>query len=376
MLQSLVRRGRTTVLTWEPSDFQRIDEYYGTELSQWSFEQELAAPILRKALLASRLPHETLKLSVLMGKAKRMRKDFRYCFGTYNDLDLGPGAINYLHFPFLDFRRLYTNPWPTNPIGRAIWPFYIKACLWPARWDVEGIRQSIVLANSHWSAQKYINHYQAPVHRVLHPPALGESTVHDRPRREAFLSIGRVDRSKRWELLVAIIEKVRESGHDVTLTLAGSRGDSGLLAELQELAQSRPWLTLALDLDRTSMDELISTHRYGIHGMFEEHYGMAVAELVLGGCLTFVHDSGGQVEIARLPETRYRDEDDAAEKIRAVLRDSELRDRLIKEQSAGRESFTRQAFIEGFEQFLDDLEAGHILPEFGPECPAAPHILE
>lgn len=372
MIQSLVRRGRTTVLTWEPADFRRIDEYYGTELSRWTFEHQLVAPRLRKLLLASRLPHELLKLSLLMGKAKTLRNNFRYCFAAYNDLDLGPGAINYFNFPSLDFRDLLNKPWPNHPVGRAIWPWYIKACLRPARWDVEGIRQSLILANSRWAAQQFIDHYQAPVTRVLHPPALGEPKAHDGPREEAFLSIGRVDRSKGWPRLVSIVERVRSAGHQVRLTLAGSRGDADLLDELQALAATRPWLTLALDLDREAMDRLIATHRYGIHGMIEEHYGMAVAELILGGCLTLVHDSGGQVEIARLPETRYKNEEDAVEKIRAILENPELRERLLNEQSAHSENFTRQAFVEGFEQFLEELESGQLHPHFDPARPALP----
>ncbi len=370
MIQSLARRGHTTILTWEPADFQRIDEYYGTQLRQWSFEHRLVAPSLRKLLLASRLPHELLKLSLLMGRAKRMRKQFRHCFSAYNDLDLGPGSVNYLHYPCLDFSKLRSTPWPTHPLGKMIWPFYIDACLLPARWDIQGIRQSLILANSHWSAQKYIDHYQAPVYRVLHPPALGEPKGHDGPREEAFLSIARVDRCKGWPRLISIIEKVRAHGHQVRLTLAGSRGDAGLLEELQVLAASRPWLTLALDLDRAAMDHLIATHRYGIHGMIEEHYGMAVAELILSGCLTLVHDSGGQVEIARLPETRYHNEEDAVEKIRAILENPELRERLLKEQSAHSENFTRQAFVEGFEQFLEELESGQLQPHFDPARPA------
>ena len=370
MIQGLARRGSLTVLTWEPPDFGRIDEYYGTELCQWPFEHRLVAPTLRRALLSARIPHEMLKLSVLMGRAKRLRKDYRHCFAAYNDLDLGPGAINYLHYPCLDFRDLKSKPWPSHPLGKAIWPLYISACLWPARWSVEGIRQSVILANSHWSAQQYIDHYQAPVHRVLYPPALGQPRPHDGPRKEAFLSIGRVDRSKGWSRLVSVIEKVRQSGHEVELTLAGSRGDAKLLEELEALAATRPWLNLALDLPREELDRLIASHRFGLHGMIGEHYGMAVAELVLGGCLTLVHNSGGQVEIARHAAALYENEADAVDKIRALLEQPELALEVAKAQAEHRESLTRQAFVENFDRFLDELDAGPIEPHFGPHRPA------
>jgi glycosyltransferase involved in cell wall biosynthesis len=39
------------------------------------------------------------------------------------------------------------------------------------------------------------------------------------------------------------------------------------------------------------------TFRYGIHGMLDEHFGMAPAELAAAGCIVFVPNDGGQVEI-------------------------------------------------------------------------------
>ena len=70
---------------------------------------------------------------------------------------------------------------------------------------------------------------------------------------------------------------------------------------------------------------LIPQHRYGIHGMTGEHFGIAPAELQLAGCLTFVPSDGGQTEIVEGDErVMYHDVDDAVRKISHVLSDAAL----------------------------------------------------
>ena len=55
--------------------------------------------------------------------------------------------------------------------------------------------------------------------------------------------------------------------------------------------------------------------------MKNEHFGIAVAEMMQAGCITFIHDSGGQTEIVNLRELRYQTKEEAIEKIIQVLKD-------------------------------------------------------
>jgi hypothetical protein len=48
---------------------------------------------------------------------------------------------------------------------------------------------------------------------------------------------------------------------------------------------------------RDELRAAVASHRYGIHAMEEEHFGMGPAEILSAGCLLFAHDSGGPVEI-------------------------------------------------------------------------------
>lgn len=368
MIQVLASRGEVTVLTWTPPDFAEIDAYYGTSLHGHPNVRCLnAAPLLRPLFERFGVPHELLKSGLLLHRARRIRKKFRYCFSCYDEMDLGPPAVQYVHYPGMQFNLLRISepcPWPELAWARLLWPIYIRIAYHLSRSKIENIRGNMTLTNSHWTARQYEERVQGTVERVLYPPPLGRAMnqTHTSDREEAFLTIGRIEPHKEWLTIMTIIEKVRARGHLVTLTLAGSPYDDEFLAHLQNEVEKRDWVDLRVALGREELDQTISRHAFGIHGKQNEPYGMAVAELVLGGCLTFVPDSGGQVEIACLPELCFSGVEQAVDKICAVLSDRELRESLGEKQATGRENLTRQAFLDGFQLFLEDLEAGRVEP--------------
>jgi glycosyltransferase involved in cell wall biosynthesis len=62
-----------------------------------------------------------------------------------------------------------------------------------------------------------------------------------------------------------------------------------------------------------------------------EHFGIAVAELVAGGTIPFVPNSGGQREIVnQLDDVTYNSVSDAVEKADTVLSDSESQKSIRK----------------------------------------------
>lgn len=361
MLEVLSDRGDVTVLTWDPPNFEEIDRYYGTSLSKRKLKTITVAPLVRRFLQRFRVPHYLLKTHWLERRAKALRKYYSYCLSAFNDLDLGEPAVQYIHHPIAstDDGIILECPWPHSRLIRAVWPLYVKSLHRLSGHSLENIRNNITITNSHWTAQRYRCALKAPVHSVIYPPPLGVAKPGiEGARREAFISIARIDRSKNWPILIKIIEQVRARGHDVSLTLAGSRYDDGLLAEIQrEVEQNREWLNLYLNQPRDVLDRLMAEHRYAIHGMVDEHYGMAVAELVLAGCLTFVHDSGGQVEIVSQPQARYKSIEEAVDKIDALLSSPERREALAQSQAENRSNLTRERFIEKLNLFLDRLES-------------------
>ena len=371
MIQVLASRGEVTVLTWTPPDFAEIDAYYGTTLQNHPNVRYLnAAPLLRPLFERLGVPHELLKTGLLLQRARRLRKKFRYCFSCYDEMDLGPPAVQYVHYPRMLFTFLKKSepcPWPGALWARLLWPVYVRMAYYLSRSEIENIRRNVTITNSNWTAEQYRKRIQGTVERVIYPPPLGDADCRPESEREpAFLTIGRVEPSKDWLTLISLIERVRARGHEVKLTLAGNRFDDDFLSLLQDTLKGKEeWVSLLLDLPRDELDASIGRHAFGLHGKSEEPYGMAVAELVLGGCLTFVPDSGGQVEIVGVGDLCFSDVDDAVDKICNVLSDRHLRKRLAAELATQTEQITRQAFVGGFDQFLDDLENGCV-PEGRP----------
>jgi len=77
-----------------------------------------------------------------------------------------------------------------------------------------------------------------------------------------------------------------------------------------------------------------------------EHFGIAVAELVRAGCITWVPDNGGQIEIVGAqPLLRYRTDDEAVEKICTVLASRDTQSELRAALSICATQFSEQTFM-------------------------------
>jgi hypothetical protein len=79
--------------------------------------------------------------------------------------------------------------------------------------------------------------------------------------------------------------------------------------------------------------------------MVEEHFGIAPAELQRAGCVTFVHNSGGQVEIVG-SDTRltFGSVDDAAERITGVIENPVLEQELRGQAAERKNWFSTETF--------------------------------
>src|SRR5262249_38798550 len=119
-------------------------------------------------------------------------------------------------------------------------------------------------------------------------------------REDGFVCIGRISPEKELEKIIAILAAVRGRGQKVHLHIIGSPDNPRYYRRILRLVRANAsWVFLNEGLSRDQLVRLISVHRYGIHGMREEHFGMAVAEMVRAGCIVFVPRGGGQVEIVR-----------------------------------------------------------------------------
>lgn len=212
----------------------------------------------------------------------------------------------------------------------------------------------MIISNSEWSAALFREHFGIET-RVLYPPVVeaGFPRVPYERRENGFVCIGSVTPEKRMDALIRIIGGVRQRGHDVHLHVLGGLDDSPFGRELERLAALHAgWVRLEGRVGGQAKRDLIARHRFGIHGREHEPFGIAVAEMIKAGCIPFVPNGGGQTEIANHPNLIYRDDEDAVNKIDAVLRDCQMQESLLEHLRVGAQRFSLEAFTEGMASIL------------------------
>jgi glycosyltransferase involved in cell wall biosynthesis len=155
--------------------------------------------------------------------------------------------------------------------------------------------------------------------------------------------------------VIDVLAAVREHEPHIRLHIAGtpSGADAYYRRIRERVRASGGWITYHEGLSREALSQLIAENRYGIHGMRGEHFGIAVADLVRGGCIAFVPEEGGPREIVGdRPRLRYHGAADAVDKIRRVLKDPDEQASLRRHLSERAGLFSEAHFIDRVRQIV------------------------
>jgi glycosyltransferase involved in cell wall biosynthesis len=213
----------------------------------------------------------------------------------------------------------------------------------------------LIVANSEWTAIQ-LKEMQGNPPRVVYPPVAGHvADIGEAERKNDFVCVGRIAPEKRIERMISIISAVRKLGHDVRLRIVGPLDSSRYAKTITALArQNSNWMVLeGLKVGREK-ERLLSACRYGIHGREGEAFGIAVAEMVKAGCITFAPAEGGPAEILRHDALLYSGHDDAVAKIAAVLERKALRSELAAHLRRQGEQFSPERFMSGLRSVVQD----------------------
>jgi glycosyltransferase involved in cell wall biosynthesis len=368
MLQALRGSYDVTVISWEPVDLERVNDAFGTSLRRSDCRWVSVRPGLRKLLKAIPLRLALLTTNLLFREARGLcaRQRFDAVVSTANEIDIGTRTIQYIHYPWAYFPR---------PEGEYRW-YHVEPLLLLYRrvstglsgYDRSRIPNNVTLVNSDWTGRLYQRWYGAPA-RTLYPPVAGGfPDIPWEERERGFVCLGRLSPEKEVEKIIDVLARVRARGHDVRLHVVGHVGDRTYARRVYRVAeQHASWITFHRDLPRAQMVRLIARNRYGIHGMVGEHFGIAPAELQRAGCITFVPDDGGPVEIVRHDErVIYHSVEDAVEKIDRVLRDPGHEAAVLSDVATRKDLFSETRFMV---EFLEVVEAFVSQPHAGAEGP-------
>lgn len=357
-LQALKDDHDITLFTFAPVSVAEVNEFYGTHLSSKDFSVSL---IPMPAILRGRLFHIWyLKRLWVMRYCRSHRDRFDLFFSTHYEMDFGRPGIQYVHSPAFAARAVSRidsyldrslRSWQVRSYRRV--SSLILGC------SIERIKRNVTLVNSDWTGGFVERAYGIrPI--TIYPPVQSDfPTVPWETRQQGFVCIGRLVENKRVEVVAEIVRRVREAGWDVHLHVVGSPVDSNYSRRIGALRQENSsWMTVEGRLGRDKLVKLVTSHRYGIHGKPDEHFGIGPAEMVKGGCIVFVPDGGGQVEIVGEKVLRYGDVNEAVGKIVHVLRDGNLQNVLRKHLARRAQQFSAEHFMGKIRQVVNQALSG------------------
>ncbi|UWG48383.1 Glycosyltransferase [Halanaeroarchaeum sp. HSR-CO] len=265
--------------------------------------------------------------------------EFDLAVSTANEVAVPIPSVQYVHYPQFKIRRA-----ADADAGRlnALWSRVAAP-------DVSGGTDTATyLANSGWTADVFEAIYGTRP-TVLHPPVdpiSCDTTWED--RETGIVVVGRIAPDKRLEEAIAIVDGVRDRGHDVHLHIVGSapRAYRRYADRIAAAAEERPYVHLETDVPRRRVIELLCGYRYGLNVKADEHFGMAVAEYVAAGMVPFAPASGGQREILRGRADRSFDSVPEAIDLVSGAIDRDDRPRLQRDR------FATDGFQEAFRQHV------------------------
>jgi glycosyltransferase involved in cell wall biosynthesis len=363
VIQALQSDHDVTLLTWEPVDFRTVNRYFGTEIDPDRVRLHLIPGWLR-ALLPSGFGF--LKHNILLRECKRLRSSYDVVFTGHNESDFGGPGIQYIHYPCLDDPRVNAAskrqeeslPLSWYHRSHSIMRAYFALCTRISGFSLEGVRRNVTLVNSDWTG-RLAKEVLAVEPRTVYPPVHAEFPAVPWEQRElGFVCVGRISPEKRVDRIVRILAAVRRKGWDIHLHVIGSRTDNpSYFAQIQPLLQAnQSWVSLEENLPHEQLRALVARHRYGIHGMDHEHFGIAVAEMVKAGCIVFTPNSGGQVEIiGNDSRLTYDSDEQAVEKVTAVLGNSSIQHDLLEHLAGCGTNFSTDRFVREIRGIVDEV---------------------
>jgi|CZKS01.1.fsa_nt_gi glycosyltransferase involved in cell wall biosynthesis len=343
-----------SLATLEPLDYAALNDSFATSLREGDFQVHIAPPGYQRILRHMPTQGALLEICLTMRWAQDLDRQGRYdvIYGTCNEMDFHRRGVQYVNYPWFYLPRPEIELSWFHRIPGLLWT-YRRSCLALARATPSGLRRNLMLANSQFVVGQ-IRKAHGTDAQIVHPPVPGDFVeLPFEQRRLAMAAVGRVHPGKRWEMAVEIVESIRRRGHNLELTLIGHGDIPAYEARLQAMAASRPWFRWIRDASRAQLLAELSQHRYGIHTMPEEHFGIAPAELQRAGCITFVHNSGGQVEIVGGDSRLTFDSvEDASERIARVIENPGLEHELRGQVAERRSWFTAERFCDSVREIV------------------------
>lgn len=153
----------------------------------------------------------------------------------------------------------------------------------------------VPVANSSWTSDGLRKVWERKVD-VVFPPCGGKPQVAEK-QDGLVVSVGQFRKEKRHDLQVEIMRKLKDRGVKAKLIMiGGTRGkeDRDRVQRLENMVkQHQVDVQIRVDVSRDEVKMWLQKAKVGIHTMKDEHFGIAVVEMIREGVCVVGHRSGG-----------------------------------------------------------------------------------
>ncbi len=350
-VEALKEAHQLTIATSGGANLDELNATYGTDIDSSEVNVvETGLPWWIVWLKAG----DALKVAWFNRQLHRISPGFDLVLSTYHPVDVQIPAIQFIaDFSWDDEERRRLHPeqgWRGFVHGdNMLRRIYLGFAQWLSQSlsFTETLRKSAcIVSNSQFSAAILRNKYGISS-RVIYPPVAGAfPAVPWNHKKNRFIVLGRIVPEKELEKVISIVGQVRDKGHEMELLVLGDWENSGYGKSLQQRAEARGgWVCFAGDCRGEKKARLLAESKFAIHGCEGEAFGIAVAEMMKAGCISFVPAEGGPAEIVNDARMLYSSAADAINKIDLVLRNEGLQRELVAHVEAQGKQYSEQAFM-------------------------------
>jgi glycosyltransferase involved in cell wall biosynthesis len=277
--------------------------------------------------------------------------EYDFLISTSNELGLDSDSVDYIHYPMFSRGAIPDAPGK----GTYIYSLYDWICKNISGFKEKNLSNSLLLTNSEWTASLIRSAYGIRP-SVVYPPVDTEfaSSGDWSERENGFVSIGRVEKSKRIIPLIDFIKELRNRGVPIHYHIVGPIDNYKYYNEVKNEISGVKYISYEGELSREDLRELLTSHKYGLHGKKHEHFGIVVAEMVEAGMIPFVPSTGGQTEIVQnISLLTFDTISDLVAQSETVLQSTETQNR-IKTRLSSQSEYSVERFQKSMVQIVGE----------------------
>ena len=252
-LEAVCRKYEVLCLTPGKPDFSKVDSFFGTCLIEVSMTLRSTSDEGVWGWLLKHFAGRRMKMSILERIVGNIhaRSPFDAYVSTVDEIAYPVRGLHYVHYPRLEqfyaphsFSTLFTR------LGLARLYKGLRKIVGGESTEI--FSRNVTLVNSEFTADAVRALFETDLHVVYPPVFASPSTLAWEQRADRFLYVGRISEEKRISSIIEILKMVRDRGHDIKLTIAGTWDSSEpYVSKLKaHIEKNRNWVDVAIGLQQ------------------------------------------------------------------------------------------------------------------------------